>query len=87
MTLMLGNIEGRTRRERQSMRSLDQHSFPRGSDGKESACNAGDLSLITELGRSSGEENGHLLLYSCLENPMDRGVWQATVHEVAKNPT
>ena len=51
--------------------------FPGGSDGKESACNAGDPSLIPELGGSPGEGNGYLLQYSCLENPMDRGAWQA----------
>ena len=42
---------------------------------KESACNAGDLGLIPESGRSSGEGNGNPLQYSCLENPMDRGAW------------
>ena len=47
--------------------------FPGGSDGKVSACNAGDLGSITDLGRSSGEENGNPLQYSCLENSMDRG--------------
>ena len=62
-------------------------SFPGGSDGKESACNAGDLSLISGLGRSPGEWNGHPLQYSCLENSIDRGAWQATVHEVAKSWT
>ena len=46
--------------------------FPGGSDSKESACNAGDLGLIPESGRSSGEGNGNPLQYSCLENPMDR---------------
>ena len=54
-------------------------SFPGGSDGKESACNAGDLRLIPGLGRSSGEGNGNPLQYSCLENPMDGVAWQATV--------
>ena len=49
--------------------------FPGGSDGKESACNAGDLGLIPRLGRSPGEGNGNPLQYSCLENPMDRGPW------------
>ena len=44
-----------------------------GSDGKESACNAGDLSSVPGLGRSPGEGNGDPLLYSCLENSMDRG--------------
>ena len=46
-----------------------------------------DLSSIPELGRSPGVENGNLLLYSCLENSMDRGAWQATVHGVAKSWT
>ena len=58
--------------------------FPCSSFGKESACSAGDLGLIPGLGRSSGEGNGNLLQYSCLENPMDRGVWQATVHGVTR---
>ena len=51
--------------------------FPDGSDGKESACNAGDPGSISELGRSPGEENGNPLQYSCLENSMDRGTWWA----------
>ena len=49
--------------------------FPGGSDGKASAYNEGDPGLIPGLGRSSGEGNGNPLQYSCLENPMDRGVW------------
>ena len=61
--------------------------FPGGSDGKESACNAGDLGSIPESGKSPGEGNGYPLQYSCLENPMDRGAWQATVHGVAKSWT
>ena len=48
--------------------------FPGGSDGKEPACNGGDVDSIPGLGRSSGEENGYPLQYSCLENSMDRGV-------------
>ena len=48
-------------------------SFPGGSDGKESAYNAGDLGLFPGLGRSPGEGNGNPLQYSCLENPMSRG--------------
>ena len=48
--------------------------FPDGSDSKESACNAGELGLIPGLGRSSGIGNGNPLQYSCLENPIDRGV-------------
>ena len=58
--------------------------FPHSSVGKESACNAGDLGLIPRLGRAPGEGNGYLLQYSCLENPKDRGAWQATVHGVAR---
>ena len=50
----------------------------------ESACNAGDLGLIPGLERSPGEGNGTPLQYSCLENPMDRGAWQATVHGVTR---
>ena len=47
--------------------------FPSGSDGKESACNVGDLVLISGLVRSPGEGNGSPLQHSCLENPMARG--------------
>ena len=61
--------------------------FPCGSDGKESACNAGDLGLIPGSGRASGGGNGNPLQYSCLDNPMDRGAWQATVHAVPKSQT
>ena len=57
------------------------------SDSKESAFNAEDLSAILGLGRSPAEGNGNPLQYSCLENPMDRGVWQATVHGVVKSQT
>ena len=53
--------------------------FPGDSDGKESACNAGDPGSILGWGRSPVEGNGKLLPYSCLGNPMDRGAWQATV--------
>ena len=61
--------------------------FPGGSDGKESAYNAGDPGSIPELGRSLGERNGYPLQYSFLKNSMDRGARQATVHRVAKNQT
>ena len=54
--------------------------FPGGSDGNESACNVGDLGSFPGLGRSPGEGNGYPHQYSGLENPMDRGAWQATVH-------
>ena len=56
-----------------------------GSEIKESACNAGDLSSILGSRRSPGEGNGNPLQYSCLENSVDRGDWQATVHSVAKS--
>ena len=55
--------------------------------GKESTYNAGDAGLIPGLGRSPGEGNGNSLQYSCLENPMDRGAWWATVHAAAKSQT
>ena len=61
--------------------------FPDGSNDKESACNAGDLDLIPGLGRASGVGNGKPFHYSCLENPMDRGAWQGTVHGVTKSWT
>ena len=61
--------------------------FPGGSEGKVSAYNVGDLGSIPGLGRSLGEGKGNPLQYSCLENPMDRGSWQATVHWVAKSQT
>ena len=51
--------------------------FPGGSDGKVSACNAGDLCSIPGLGRSPGEGNGDPLQYSCLENPMDGGAFES----------
>ena len=60
---------------------------PGGSDGKASACNAGDPGSIPGLGRSPGEGNGNPLQYSCLENPLDKGAWLATVHGVAKSQT
>ena len=61
--------------------------FPGGSEVKASACNARDLGSIPGLGRSPGEGNGNPLQYSCLENPMDRRAWWATVHGVAKSQT
>ena len=59
--------------------------FPAGSDGKEPACNSGDLGSIPVLGRSPGDENDNSLQYSCLGKTMDRGAWWATVHGVAKS--
>ena len=54
--------------------------FPSGSEGKESACSVGDQGLILGSGRSPGKGPGNQHHYSCLEHPMDRGAWQATVH-------
>ena len=61
--------------------------FSGGLDGKESVCNAGDPDSTPGLGRSREGGNGNPVQYSCLKNPMDRGAWQATVDEVAKNRT
>ena len=61
--------------------------FPGGTDSKESAHNAGDLGLIPRLGSSPGKGNGNPLQYSCLENSMDIGVWQDTVHGITKHWT
>ena len=66
---------------------FDSQGFCGSSESKESACNAGDVSLIPESGRSPGEESGNPLQYSCLENPMDGGAWRATVHGVTKSQT
>ena len=65
-------------------------SFPGGSVGKESACSAGDagnMGSILGSERSPGGGHGNTLQYSCLDNPMDKGAWQATVHGVAKSGT
>ena len=59
--------------------------FPGGSNSKTSAYNVGDPGSIPGLGRSPGEGNGNPLEYSCLENPMDRGAWQVTVHRVTES--
>ena len=64
-----------------------QISFPGSSDGKESACDAGDLGSIPGSGRSRGEGHDNPTQYSCLENPMDRGAWQITPHCIAKSQT
>ena len=62
--------------------------FPGGSAvKKKSACNAGDMSEIPGSGRWPGGGHGNPLQYSCLENPMDRGAWQATIHRTAKSHT
>ena len=61
--------------------------FPGGSEGKASACDVEDPVSIAGSVRSPGEGNGNPLQYTCLENPMDRGAWWATVHGVAKSRT
>ena len=61
--------------------------FPGGLDGKASVYNAGDPGSIPGLGRSPGEGNGNPLQDYCLENPMDKGAWWATVHGFAKSQT
>ena len=66
---------------------VDNVGFPGGSEVKASACSAGDLGSIPGSGRSPGEGNGNPLWYPCLENPMDGGAWQATVHGVATSRT
>ena len=58
--------------------------FPGGSDGKESACSAGDLGSTPGLGRSPGGGHGNPLQDSCLENPLNQGAWVVTVHRGAK---
>ena len=66
---------------------MSNRGFPGGSNGKESTCNAGDLGSIPASGRSPGEGHGNPLQYSCLENPMDRGAWQATFSGITKSQT
>ena len=61
--------------------------FPGGSDGKEYACNAGNLNSIPRAGRSPGEGNGNLLQYSYLENSIGRGAWWARGHGVTQSQT
>ena len=61
--------------------------LPGGSDGKESTCYTGDLGSIPGLGRSLGEGKGNPIQYSCLEKPVNRGAWWATVHGVIKSWT
>ena len=67
--------------------SVLKRGFSGGTDSKESACNAEDSGLIPGSGRSTGEENGNPLQYSCLENPKDRRVWWAIGYRVTKNRT
>ena len=69
---------------------MDTYKLPQWLSSKESACNVGDtedVSLTPGSGRSSGGGHGSPLQYSCLENPVDRGTWQAAVHRVTKSWT
>ena len=67
--------------------TITSSGLPVVSDSKELACNAGYLVSTPGSGRSTGEENGIPLQYSCLENPMDRGAWRATVYKFTKSWT
>ena len=71
----------------QSQGQLISNSFPGGADSKEPTYNGGDPGSIPRLGRSPGEGNGNPPQYSCLEKPMDRGAWWATVTRVAESDT
>ena len=66
---------------------LGKRGFPGGSEGKESACNAGDPGSVPGLGRSPGEGSAHPLQCSCLENSMDRGAWRAVGNGITKSWT
>ena len=81
-SIMLLTDTGRIRKYLFTSRDMGFHG---GTDGREFSCKAGDPGLISGLGRFPGEGNGYPLQYSCLENPMDRGAWQATVHGVTKS--
>ena len=81
-----GASPGSGRVERNARASTAQ-GFPAGSVSEGSACNAGDLGSIPGSGRPPGRGYGIPLPYCCLENPMDRGAWRATVHGIAKSQT
>ena len=74
-------------RHARTLKPLKLFGFPWELRGKGSACNAGDMGSIPGSEKSPGGGNGNLLQYSCLENPMDRGTWWATVLRVAKSQT
>ena len=86
----LPNASSQGRRGEGALQSLfykGTNLSPGGSGGKESACKVGNLGSILGWGRFPGEGNGNPFQYSCLENSMDRGAWQAIVHRVAKGGT
>ena len=72
---------------KQPLQKASHLGFPGGSDGKESACSAGDLDLICGSGGSPGKGNDYPLQYSCPENSTDTGAWWATVHGIAELET
>ena len=74
-------------RRMEACHCLDPYHLPLNTGGKSSACNAEEPGLIPGSGRSPGEGNGNLLQNSCLENPMDTGAWQATVHRSQESDT
>ena len=74
----------------EALLKVEKLSFSGGTSGKNPPANTGDFRdsvSVPGLGRSPGEGHGNPLQYSCLENPMDRGAWKATVHKVAKSRT
>ena len=81
------NKDVRYRHTQRGILFSHEKGFPGDSDGKQSACNVGDLGSIPGSGRSPGEGNGNPHQCSCLENPTDRGAWPATVSAVAKSQT
>ena len=86
----LVGINGNIRIYQRLYECIHYHGLPWWLSGKEIACNAGDKGdpgLIPRFGRSPGGGHDNPLQHSCLENPMDRGVWQVTVHRVAKSQT
>ena len=76
--------KNRQKRQNQQYNPLYQ-GFPGGSVVKNLPTNAGDMGSIPGSGRSPGGRNGNPLQYACLENPMDRGAWEATVHGVPES--
>ena len=76
---------GRTELDTTEATQQQQQGFPGGSGGKEYACKAGDPGLIPGVGKYPGEGNGNPLQYSCLDNSLARGAWQATVRGVVKS--